>query len=361
MFQLFIILIFLVWQNSQHAMEADPKNRNIEALSILDRRYNEVTFLASHNGSTNKDPNWKTLWTISVQNQNNSLEDQLKAGIRATKLPLHDTPEGIYACHGIDRSEAESYAPSCTPQCIIDIIVRNQCYVDPAAKPLEDVLGVIRKFLDKNPQEIFTLFLEGATKDHEKIAGCFAKAKLDPEHYVHTQDKEQPWPAIRHMLNANKRLVVFISSTNLGAPYHWLLSYNDFVWSTEYAFATVAALQENTEIRNYVRNYNARRGEPHNKIAVMQHFVTPSYGNISWSLPLLLAGDRQAAKEANKKEIILARYKALFEKSEVPMNFIWVDFSQERERELLDAIKEINEHINNNRAQENFSEISLDD
>ncbi len=334
MFQLIIVLV-LAWYNFQYAMD-------YQELSLKDRCYNEVIFPATHNGTANQGPDFKTLDLISVQNQNRSLEDQFNAGIRSMKVPLHDTCGGVKACHGVYKRDIEKEVPKFVPQWIIDEIAEYPCYVDPATRPLEDVLVVIREFLDNNQQEIFTLFLEDNTHNHEKIAQCFSKAKLNPKQYAHKQDKKSPWPRISQMLQADKRLVVFISSEDENHSYDWLLCYKDFIWSTAYAFPTVDALRDNTDIRggNSMENYEERMQAPHNKVAVMQHFVTPSDGNFSWEPPWLLGGDLEAAKKANTKEIMLSRYKALLKKSHVPLNFIWVDFFEEGD--LFEVVREIN-------------------
>jgi hypothetical protein len=307
-------------------------------LQLCDRRYNEVTFPTTHNGLSDKPPTITSGASIvSVQNQDKAFIEQLKAGIRATKLPLHWENNILKVCHGFPEEKFPVWVPQA---------LNRPCQIDPATESLLDVLKILKKFLDENPREIFTFFLEGATGDHAKLAEIFAKAGFN-ENNVHAQLLHEQWPTLGQMINNNKRLVVFVSlpDSKSSSKIPWLHLMDEFVWQTDFKFGDIKELKkdiQNPKIREGASQtiFDKRLEQPDNKISVVQHFITPIYKKVQWGRIVPIGGTIQEAKIANSRPILMKRLEALEKKAHVPLNFIWVDFFEYGD--LFDVINELN-------------------
>jgi hypothetical protein len=313
---------------------------------LCDRRYNEVTFPATHNAQSYKGASGWTGWLVSVQNQDKSITEQLNAGIRAMKIPLHleATKKGniVTACHGLQAGDLRSKAPRFTPQFVIEAIERHPSYYDKGAQPFKDLVKEVKIFLDAHPNEVFTFFLEDQTLHHEMIIQAFNDAGMNPETYMHIQNKRDKWPMLGQMIESGKRVVVFINNKGVtGTSASWLHQFDDFVWQTEYSFGDVQDLKDDTKdpgLRNSTSkvNYNNRFMAPQNKISVVQHFVTPSVK----SYTLYLGGKKSEAQKANSRDVLFPRLKAVYAKAKSPLNFIWVDFFEYGD--LFDIVNQLN-------------------
>lgn len=313
---------------------------------LCDRRYNEVAFCATHNAQSYKGASGWTGWLVSVQNQDKSITEQLQAGIRAMKIPLHfevaKSGNILTACHGLQTEDLKSKVPKFTPKFVIDAVKNHPCYYDKAAQPFKDLVKEVKAFLDKHPNEVFTFFLEDQTLHHEVIIQAFNEAGMKPETYMHTQNKKDKWPTLGEMIKNGKRVVVFINNRGVpGTSTPWLHQFDDFIWQTDYSFGDVQALKNdvhNPAIRggNSKVNFNNRFMAPHNKISVVQHFVTPSVKNYT----LYLGGKKSEAQKANMTDVLKPRLKAIYDKAQVPLNFIWVDFFEYGD--LFDIVNQMN-------------------
>ena len=79
---------------------------------------------------------------------------------------------------------------------------------------LHEALITIREFLENNPSEIITIFLENYIKDRAIIDGSFKTAGL--EEFILAPSQWDPlehdgWPTIEWMQKNNKRLLIFNS------------------------------------------------------------------------------------------------------------------------------------------------------
>ena len=170
-----------------------------------ERRFDQVTWLTSHNAFANKDDS-----PLIVPNQAQGLRAQLDAGVRAFMLDIHYweppallcvitlgqncPPPGVYLCHG-ECESLPNVAQALTP------------------KPLSGALETVRGFLVEHPDEVVTVFLEDYVsadqlRDVITQVGGLAELVFDPEApewSVHARG----WPTVAAMIAADKRLVLF--------------------------------------------------------------------------------------------------------------------------------------------------------
>lgn len=150
-------------------------------------RYNEVTFLTSHNSYASRQYGYRHAqqsWTIA---------EQLAHGVRGLMLDTyHDRKVNkVIVCHG---------------KFITPIIKRT------AAMALHDCLEEVKQFIHKNRTEIITIFLENyvaqlAMLDEALMASGLADCILKPTDW--DIQKHKGWPTLAWMQNNNKRIVIF--------------------------------------------------------------------------------------------------------------------------------------------------------
>ena len=99
--------------------------------SLCDKRLDEVAFASSHNSMSNKAEGW--YWPDNLY----GLTRQMEAGIRGIVIDVWYYKHSVYMCH-------------------------SHCQF--GKKTLFEGLLEIRDFLEENPNEIFTLFIENYVK-----------------------------------------------------------------------------------------------------------------------------------------------------------------------------------------------------
>ena len=172
------------------------------------RRFNEWTWLASHNSHLNWDDNG----VISLaSNQNMSIDMQLRHGVRAFMLDIDVKArctsmerlfatcncEGVCLCHGACSNDT-------TTNTIKDGFT---------VRPLDYALRKIVSFLMHNRNEIVTLFLEDYVTETRTLQDVFARVKhfnalvFNP-YAAEWSVRVHGWPLIGDMIRANKRLLI---------------------------------------------------------------------------------------------------------------------------------------------------------
>jgi len=255
----------------------------------------------------------------------NNLPDKLKTFLEPIKNKIkEEIPTIITKLYGT-RSDAGGMIPY-TP-----------CLIDPSAIPLLSVLIEIREFLDKNPNELFTLVLEDATRGnwptYEKV---FHKSGI--MHYAYIQDRNAPWPTLGEMIAAGKQLVVFMYGDDpvLIQQYPWLNSFSYFCpWRNKWNYSTTQELL-NSEAESTIRNPNYRDNTPpFNKLLDIPHQVTPG-----------LAGDKKMAAIVNERSNMRKRMLEHMQVANHIINIVSVDFyeypSTHGIPDVIDVCDEIN-------------------
>lgn len=334
--------------------------------TLWNKRYNEAAYAATHNGSSHM--------ACPVQNQDMPIAQQLKCGIRATKVHVWNTkgPQGEtvpYVCHGITQDLFEGpyldqvvdKVPSLFRGWARDVLKQmepvnelvrdafkaaygdgkkpgviqfNHCIFDPSRKQLAGILTDVKVFLDANPNEVFTLILEDHTKDLAKIALDFQNGGLLP--YLHVQDISRPWPTLGNMVESNKRLVVLLHGDESldYSKYPWMHNMWHFAWDTEWNFSDISSLKDVSKDivpKRGQKTFADRMNGPKNKLFVVHHFVTPSTG-----------GCKKSAKKVNHKSFLTARVNRLRDFTGQIPNFIQVDFFQYPNNDIFEVVLALN-------------------
>lgn len=162
-----------------------------------DRRYDHIAFLCSHNSFSNQADGY-----IQPQ-QKWSIQEQLDNGIRAFMLDTY------YSCNIFGKNcNVNLCHNSCT---LTETVLRP---FKGNAPRLVTALKTIADFLDKNPKEIITIFLENYVDKvyiDQSIQELpeFKKYVLTPWDW--NPDVRKGWPLLSWMQQKNKRVVIFNS------------------------------------------------------------------------------------------------------------------------------------------------------
>lgn len=280
---------------------------------LCDRRYDEVTFAATHNSMATAADGW--VWPANDE----TIRQQLKDGVRALLIDTHywDDPEG-----SINRIEAsKTFNPSAMqvlretlPNFVGSppgtFLCHATCWL--GAIRLTDALVQVREFLVQNPSEVVTLIIQDGVSV-EDTEEAFEDAGLLP--FIYEPEQGKPWPTLGEMVKSNERLVVMAEFAS--PPPDWYVNAWDFVQDTPFNARTVSAL-----------SCEENRGDPENSLFLMNHWIdrTPP--------------DRVDSSTINSFERIIERARKCEEQRGLKPNFIAVNFH--RLGDLFKAVDELN-------------------
>lgn len=228
-----------VWKEGKSIIKELYKNSGNPAvrppIGSGGQRYNQCSFLCTHNAFCNyEDSRWTN------PNQYYSITHQLERGVRALMLDAHYAEpsaldvfevipeEGVYLLHGVNEHGW----------------IGGITYALPSRR-LSDALDNVWGFLNDNPKEVVTIFLEDYTtaeqlkaefdfilnkdeggRDGKKFLQLIYNPEKDPNWKV--KEKKQ-WPRLSDLIAWNKRLIIFSSFDN--NPQHE----SDYVaWNQDY-------------------------------------------------------------------------------------------------------------------------------
>ncbi|KAL2335415.1 hypothetical protein Fmac_016628 [Flemingia macrophylla] len=168
--------------------------------------FNKYSFLTTHNAfAIDGEPSHTGVPRVTVTNQEDSVTQQLKNGIRGLMLDTYDFDGEVWLCHSF----------------------QGQCYDFTAFEPAIDTLKEIAAFLSANPTEIVTLILEDYVKTPKGLTKVFTDAGLMKFWFPATRmpKKGGDWPLVSDMVAKNQRLIVFTSVRSKeqteGIAYQW--------------------------------------------------------------------------------------------------------------------------------------------
>lgn len=168
--------------------------------------FNRYSWLTTHNSFANKGAKPETgPVIIAPTNQEDSITNQLKNGVRGLMLDMYDFNGGIWLCHSFG----------------------GQCYSVTAFQPAINVLKEIQAFLEANPSEIITIFIEDYVASPQGLTKIFNASGLRKYWFpVSKMPKNgEDWPTVDDMVKQNERLVVFTSKlakeASEGIAYEW--------------------------------------------------------------------------------------------------------------------------------------------
>ncbi|XP_006411920.2 PI-PLC X domain-containing protein At5g67130 [Eutrema salsugineum] len=168
--------------------------------------FNKYSWLTTHNSYSITGANSETgSFLISPRNQEDSITNQLKNGVRGIMLDTYDFQNDIWLCHSTGGT----------------------CFNFTAFQPAINVLKEINDFLESNLSEIVTIILEDYVKSPQGLTKVFKASGLSKFQLpVSRMPKDgTDWPTVDDMVKQNQRLVVFTSKKNKeaseGFAYQW--------------------------------------------------------------------------------------------------------------------------------------------
>ncbi|KAK6116220.1 hypothetical protein DH2020_050016 [Rehmannia glutinosa] len=124
--------------------------------------FNKYSWLVTHNAFSIVDaPSMTGADRITFYNQEDSVTNQLRNGVRGLMLDMYDFENDIWLCHSF----------------------RGQCYNFTAFQPAINTLREVEAFLTQNPSEIVTIIIEDYVHSPKGLTRVFTAAGLDKYWY----------------------------------------------------------------------------------------------------------------------------------------------------------------------------------
>ncbi len=206
----------------------------------------------------------------------------------------------------------------------------NPCFMDRTYHPFVSFLQEINTFLNANPNQIVTLYLDDFVLEknnldiQNKMRTVFAQSGIDNKIYFDARiNMGQQWPLISEMIRDKKQLVIFSGHSdweNLG-----VFDYKKIVFRTKYYYQSVSKLEQDTNDPLIPDGTVAD-----NKLFIIDNYTTP-----------IIAGSEIDAAIVNSYDKIKQRFcKYHCKAGGIKPNILMVDFYQLPGN---DAIKFIND------------------
>ncbi|KAK3013485.1 hypothetical protein RJ639_010304, partial [Escallonia herrerae] len=168
--------------------------------------FNRYSWLTTHNSFALRGATSATgSPLLAPTNQEDSVTAQLRNGVRGLMLDMYDFNNDIWLCHSFS----------------------GRCFNVTAFQPAINVLKEIQAFLEANPTEIITIFIEDYVKSPQGLTKVFNASGLSKYWFpVSGMPKSGgDWPTVDDMVRQNQRLVVFTSISSKeaseGIAYEW--------------------------------------------------------------------------------------------------------------------------------------------
>ncbi|KAF2283740.1 hypothetical protein GH714_014701 [Hevea brasiliensis] len=177
-----------------------------EAIVIDGLPFNKYTWLVTHNSFSIVDaPPLPGVQRLTFYNQEDTVTNQLRNGVRGLMLDMYDFEDDIWLCHSF----------------------RGQCFNFTAFGPAINTLREVEAFLSENPTEIVTIIIEDYVHTPKGLTKLFTNAGLDKYWFPvsNMPKKGEDWPTVTQMVQDNHRLLVFTSIASKeaeeGIAYQW--------------------------------------------------------------------------------------------------------------------------------------------
>lgn len=206
---------------------------------LCDRRYDQVSFAASHNSMADSDHG-----RFGVT-QTHDIAQQLEDGIRGFMIDTHPDP--------IDATRALMCHAAC---------IDNELTL---AQGLEIIVDHLKRHRDSIVTIIFESYVTDDVAAHE-----FEMGGAMPYVYAHVHGT--PWPTLREMIASNQRLVVFTDNDggDQTGPYPWYMDQWEYAFQNPYAAQTAADFSCTVD----------RGVAGPNQVFIMNHFLTNPVASI---------------------------------------------------------------------------------
>ncbi|XP_031114617.1 PI-PLC X domain-containing protein At5g67130 [Ipomoea triloba] len=168
--------------------------------------FNKYSWLTTHNSfamSGTKSALGSNI--IAPTNQEDTVTAQLKNGVRGLMLDMYDFNDDIWLCHSFG----------------------GKCLNVTSFQPAINVLKEIQVFLEENPSEIVTIFVEDYVTSPQGLTKVFNASGVSKYWFPLSRmpKKGEDWPTVDDMVKQNQRLVVFTSKeakeASEGIAYEW--------------------------------------------------------------------------------------------------------------------------------------------
>lgn len=213
---------------------------------LCGRRLNEVAFAGTHNSMSAADsPGWL------IANQDRAIAQQLQDGIRLFKISTHygiDDSSGQVltdiAAAGPRLNRISEQLPPAARQALQRLsrsltpgslkgrkrdiwLCHTACEL--GATRMTDFLGTIKRFLSKNPDQVFVFFDEDYVAERD-LQNAFKRAGLFGS--LATLTPNQPLPTLGQMIRSHRNIVVF-AQTPTDPRYRWdMYGFNNWIQDT---------------------------------------------------------------------------------------------------------------------------------
>ncbi|CAG9937731.1 unnamed protein product [Clonostachys rosea f. rosea IK726] len=170
--------------------------------TLCNRNYNNITYLGGHNSAFLRDASTDN--SISG-NQYFNASVALSAGLRLLQAQVHKENNTLRLCH-----------TSCS---LLD------------AGPLQNWLGDVKSWMDKNPNDVVTILLvdsDSATTD--EYASAFTGSGISEYGFTPSGS----WPTLQSMINNGTRLVSYVTGITASSSAPYLLNEWSYVFETAY-------------------------------------------------------------------------------------------------------------------------------
>lgn len=264
-----------------------------------DRSYDRVAIAATHNAYS-----YAAGGPVRYlfPNQDAPIPAQLRAGVRG--LGLRPCPY-----YGTDPQEAQRvYVTHNTD-------LRGRL----GTEPLDGILLQVKAFLDANPREVVTLYLESAVSP-SRVAGVFSQVGLEP--YLFALPVGGAWPTLREMAERGRRLVVFNDSRDASRP-AWMHHLWDHIVDTDYNVTDAS--------RFSCRFY---RGRGDNAIYYLNQFIYRDLG-MGVRVP-----DPERSRVANDRDAVVQRALRCLGETGRAASVVYVDWFGQGD--VVGAVDELN-------------------
>lgn len=235
------------------------------------KHYNEVMYPA-----TNQSYNYEFgVREFSLPVQEFPVNRQLRDGIRAISLDVNDSGGELVCFSVLAFFGSESF---------------------------ESILGEVKEFMDENPREVVTIFLNTGVSG-SRISEAFTNAGLGG--MMHSQNAGEDWPTLIEMIDAGTRIVVFTNgNVDAGDP-SWYHDQDDFVYSTQDVVTGTGDL-----------SCGISDGDPSNSLFRLNHYVTQ----------LTVQQNRDAAQQVNAFNNLYNRVDDCWDQNNKMPNFVVVNW-----------------------------------
>ncbi|CAJ2635386.1 unnamed protein product [Trifolium pratense] len=168
--------------------------------------FNKYSWIVTHNAFSIVDsPPLPGVQRLTFYNQEDSVTNQLRNGVRGLMLDMYDFENDIWLCHSF----------------------QGKCFNFTAFQLAINTLKEVEAFLTQNPTEIVTIIIEDYVHTPKGLTNLFTRAGLDKYWFPVSKmpKKGDDWPTVTEMVQANHRLIVFTSDASKeaaeGIAYQW--------------------------------------------------------------------------------------------------------------------------------------------